>query len=216
MSTETGSFYPDTRTLTEATDDFYGNSRVQGTYPTRDELNESISTLQAAIAAAEASTGNFVTYVTNKETELNQTITEAHTELNEVVTAANTALTQQINAAKTTLDKLISDTTEEFDLALQEANDAITRLSNLETEFTAIKQQVDRTLETINLQAQLIALDVNNAQAYAEDAAEAAGRAEDALALVPAIAVDSDAVLAASRDLLGTDAAQLLQLSETI
>lgn len=216
MSTETGSFYPDTRTLTEATDDFYGNSRVQGTYPTRDELNESISTLQAAIAAAEALTGNFVTYVTNKETELNQTITEAHTELNEVVTAANTALTQQINAAKTTLDKLISDTTEEFDLALQEANDAITRLTNLETEFNAIKQQVDRTLETINLQAQLIALDVNNAQAYAEDAESAAGRAEDALALVPAIAVDSDAVLAASRDLLGTDAAQLLQLSETI
>lgn len=216
MSTETGSFYPDTRTLTEATDDFYGNSRVQGTYPTRDELNEAISTLQAAIAAAEALTGDFVTYVTNKETELNQTITEAHTELNEVVTAANTALTQQINAAKTTLDKLISDTTEEFDLALQEANDAITRLTNLETEFNAIKQQVDRTLETINLQAQLIALDVNNAQAYAEDAESAATRAEEAAGLVPAIAVDSDAVLAASRDLLGTDAAQLLQLSETI
>lgn len=216
MSTETSSFYPDTRTLTEATDDFYGNSRVQGTYPTRDELNESISTLQAAIAAAEALTGDFVTYVTNKETELNRTITEAHTELNEVVTAAETALTQQINTAKTTLDKLISDTTEEFDLALQEANDAITRLTNLETEFNAIKQQVDRTLETINLQAQLIALDVNNAQAYAEDAESAATRAEEAAGLVPAIAVDSDAVLAASRDLLGTDAAQLLQLSETI
>lgn len=109
-------------------------------------------------------------------------------EVNQTVTEWNTKVAQDIG----TLEDRTTELTQELS---QHKDDAL-------EEMDAVKEEVD-TLADV-------------AAGHEATALSAADRAEAALNLVPEITVDSEAVLNASRDLVGTDPGDLVTLSDEI
>lgn len=109
-------------------------------------------------------------------------------EVNQTVSEWNTKVAQDIGSLEDRTTELTQELSQHKDDALEEMD--------------AVKEEVDTLADVV--------------AGHEATALSAANRAETALNLVPEIAVDSEAVLTASRELVGTDPGDLASLSSEI
>lgn len=182
-------------------------------YPTSEELDAILS----AMRAAESAVGDFTAEVRELNTQIGETAAKFKSDSDAALLAMGEAIDEfgrDVTAADTALRNLATTLSGDLEKKAETLTGALEdRTTELTQELTQHKDDAVADLNVIKEDAERL---VESANAAAENANRAVEDATDLLGMVPAVAVDSEAVLAASRDLVGTDPGDLVTLSDEI